>query len=102
MRCTMSVVEGGDGDPAVRAAAEILILNETGQPVWYVQVAPNGAREWGVESLDSGISAGGEQRWRVPSGSYQLRAETAHGIALTHFGLRLREGQRAVWTLDTG
>jgi hypothetical protein len=98
----MTVSESVAGEEGATAAAEIVILNRTGEPVWYVQVAPNGARDWGVESLDSGISAGAEQRWRVPSGWYQLKAETASGVTVTHFGLRLKEGQRAVWTLSGG
>lgn len=102
LRGSMSVAEGVDVGPVTTAAAEIVILNRTGESVWCVQVAPNGAEEWGIESSDSGISDGGEQRWHVPAGSYQLRAETASGQAVTHFGLRLKEGQSAVWTLALG
>lgn len=102
VRASMSVAERSLAESGIVAAAEIIILNLTGEAVWYVQVAPNGARDWGVESLDSGIRAGDQQKWRVPSGRYQLRAETASGVTVTHFGLRLREGQRAVWTLVAG
>ena len=96
---SIDVAEVGAGRRGTPAGAEIVVVNDTGFPVWFVQVAPNGASEWGLESLDSGIAPGGDQHWNVPSGYYQLRAGMADDVTVTCFGVRVKEGQRAVWTL---
>ncbi len=82
------------------ACALIVVTNRTGRSLWSFNVRGHASGSWGDELLEGAIIPGASAAWEVEPGTYHLRAETAEGARIQHFGLRVACGQVARWVVE--
>jgi hypothetical protein len=80
--------------------ALLVVTNHTARSLWSFNVRGHGCGSWGDELLESAIPPGASAAWEVEPGTYHLRAETADGTRIQHFGVSMACGQLARWVVD--
>jgi P pilus assembly chaperone PapD len=60
---------------------DILVVNQAGQPIYFVHFSPSSESSWGEDQLGESevIQPGAERRWSVTAGRYDLKVVMADG-----------------------
>ncbi|MHB1194716.1 MAG: hypothetical protein ACYC6F_16950 [Longimicrobiales bacterium] len=80
--------------------ALLVVTNRLGRSIWSFNVRAHCSGSWGGELLEGAILPGASSAWEVEPGIYHLRAETADGTRIQHFGLSVACGQLARWVVE--
>ena len=92
-----------DGSPVAGATtAELMLVNQTSQSVYYLYVSPCSQSTWGADQLGSRVvpSGGSFAVMNIPAGCYDLRAEVSGRVNIaTRRGVEFPRGIRITWTL---
>ena len=80
--------------------ALLVVTNHTARSLWSFNVRGHGCGSWGDELLEGAIPPGASAAWEVEPGVYHLRAETADGTRIQHFGVSMARGQLARWVVE--
>lgn len=83
-------------------SAELLLVNQTSQAVYYLYVSPCAQSTWGGDQLGSRVvpSGGTFTVNNIPPGCYDLRAEASgHTNIATRRGTDFQRGFRVTWVL---
>lgn len=87
--------------PTASGMAELRVKNDSGISICFVYISPTDSESWGENALAGNevIRSGNQRVFRVPEGSYDLRADDCDGnLVAYHMGVSLAGSM--TWSLD--
>lgn len=91
---------GGGGTTSGGGRTELVLINNTGVPIYYVYISPCSASNWGDDQLGSNVvMPGNTWTWTMNAGCYDLKAVDRDGREAVERRVQI-SGSGKRWTLS--